>query len=192
MTTASHASPTNVQGAALLATAGVLSTLEGARSAVPVIKACLQAAAARWPDAQIGAWLPAIDRLMAELRKAAVNDDAMAVRMSQDPPNDCSLLQEVLKWDPPVTRAGVEIDLSALLGRSLAVHAERGTTLPQDLISGALTLRRANRAKGRRAPSDCPKHVYEFRSPSLSNIRKRGTNFGHEQQYLTRPEDNHA
>ena len=151
MTTASHASPTNVQGAALLATAGVLSTLEGARSAVPVIKACLQAAAARWPDAQIGAWLPAIDRLMAELRKAAVNDDAMAVRMSQDPPNDCSLLQEVLKWDPPVTRAGVEIDLSALLGRSLAVHAERGTTLPQDLISGALTLRRANRAKGRRA-----------------------------------------
>lgn len=43
------------------------------------------------------------------------------------------------------------MDLTSLLGRAVVIHAEWQTVLPQDLVTGVLTLRRAFQAKGRRA-----------------------------------------
>ena len=138
-------------GAALLTAAGVPSSMDAARSAVDVIKTCLRAAARKWPDAPIGAWVSAAGHLESRLREAAVSDDAMAVRLSRDPSDNFILLHAILKWEPPFSQAGIDFDLTALLGRAFAVRAEHGTTLPVDLINGALTLRRASQAKGRRA-----------------------------------------
>lgn len=125
--------------------------MDASRSAVDVIKTCLRAAARKWPDAPIGAWESVADHLETTLRAAAVSDDAMAVRLSRDPSDNFILLHAILKWEPPFSQAGIDFDLTALLGRAFAVRAEQGATLPVDLINGALTLRRASQAKGRRA-----------------------------------------
>lgn len=95
--------------------------------------------------------MSAAGHLESRLREAAVSDDAMAVRLSRDPSDNFILLHAILKWEPPFSQAGIDFDLTALLGRAFAVRAEHGTTLPVDLINGALTLRRASQAKGRRA-----------------------------------------
>ena len=62
-------------GAALLTAAGVPSSMDASRSAVDVIKTCLRAAARKWPDAPIGAWVSVADHLESRLREAAVSDD---------------------------------------------------------------------------------------------------------------------
>lgn len=143
--------PISRQGAALLAAAGVSPSLESARSAVDIIKICLRAAHLKWPDAPMNAWLSVAEHLGKILRDAAARDEALAVKLSRDPSEDRLLLQAILKWEPPLTQSGIEFDLSALLGRAMAMRAEQGTVLPVDLINGALTLRRASQAKGRRA-----------------------------------------
>ena len=71
--------------------------MDAARSAVDVIKTCLRAAARKWPDAPIGAWVSAAGHLESRLREAAVSDDAMAVRLSRDPSDNFILLQVILK-----------------------------------------------------------------------------------------------
>lgn len=91
--------------------------MDAARSAVDVIKTCLRAAARKWPDAPIGAWASVADHLETTLREAAVSDDAMAVRLSRDPSDNCILLHALLKWAPPVTQSGVDFDTDRRFNR---------------------------------------------------------------------------
>ena len=135
---------------ALLAAVGVPASLEGARPALAVIRACLRAAAVKWPDAPLKEWSRVADDLARSLSDIAANDQKWAVRLSNHPIEISQLLKSFLGWRPSAT-AGVEFELTAIIGRAIAQRAEQRSVLPQQLINGSLTQRRAHQQKGRRS-----------------------------------------
>jgi len=135
---------------ALLVAVGVPASLEGARPALSVIRTCLKAAAAKWPDAPLTEWLRVADDLASSLSNIGAIDQKWAVRLSNHPLEISQVFKSFLGWGPSATE-GVEFGFTAIIGRSIAVGAEQRSVLHAQLIAGLLTLRRAHQQKGRRS-----------------------------------------
>lgn len=109
---------------ALLAAVGIPVSLEGARPALAVARACLRAAAVKWPDAPLQEWLHVADDLASSLSNIAASDQKWAVRLSNHPLEISQPLKGFLGWGPSAT-VGVEFALTAIIGRAIAQRAEQ-------------------------------------------------------------------
>ena len=118
---------------ALLAAVGVPASLEGARPALAVIRACLRAAAVKWPDAPLKEWSRVADDLARSLSDIAANDQKWAVRLSNHPIEISQLLKSFLGWRPSAT-AGVEFELTAIIGRAIAQSVDADRKLSHFLV----------------------------------------------------------
>ena len=117
---------------ALLVAVGVAPSLEGARPALSVIRTCIKAAAAKWPDAPLNEWLRVADDLASSLRTIATSDQKWAVRLSNQPLEISQLFKTFLGWGPSASE-GVEFGFTAIIGRSIAVGAEQRSALQAQL-----------------------------------------------------------